>query len=437
MTMCLAEWSRGARARRLLSVPFACVVVFALYILMFAANARADSGALPTAADAAGAGDSAGLPGGAILDAVPGADQATAAPAADAAAETGAEAATHQAAAAGAAADQHQPRNLVIVVRIDSGGDDGPIVQTNLDAAGASASNDSATTQSSAPDASSGAPAGGSQASTGQTASSNASAAQDQPRNIVISVRVNSPGNNGAITQTNAALAGSSAANTSGIAQGSTAGAAGGDEPTAAPDATRATGPPAEQRTPPPPSGTAGSTSAPTPEAAATPASAGLVGLPAPVGPRSALAAKHSAGRPAAAGGSAGRLPSRSSRRIGNVQAPPAARLVPAREQIGATAPVSVTPSAVQHRAKAARTPAAAPPHRAARRGRGIRNAAADVLRSLAPKAPLRADETSKDVSSAVLLTLIAIVGALVIFAGSTYLPAGRRLLDPRRWRGR
>jgi hypothetical protein len=35
------------------------------------------------------------------------------------------------------------------------------------------------------------------------------------------------------------------------------------------------------------------------------------------------------------------------------------------------------------------------------------------------------------------MLTLIAVLGAAAVFAGSAYLPSGRRLVDPRKWRHR
>jgi hypothetical protein len=56
-------------------------------------------------------------------------------------------------------------------------------------------------------------------ATTGQTASSAATATQQQPVNVVVIVRVNSPGKNGAVTQNNVTVAPSTAANTASSTQ--------------------------------------------------------------------------------------------------------------------------------------------------------------------------------------------------------------------------
>ncbi|HYX89500.1 MAG TPA: hypothetical protein VE753_09040 [Gaiellaceae bacterium] len=54
---------------------------------------------------------------------------------------------------------------------------------------------------------------------------------------------------------------------------------------------------------------------------------------------------------------------------------------------------------------------------------------AAGLLDTFAPGRPqLPAGGSSKDVSSAVLITLLGVLGAAVVLAGSTYTPARRRL---------
>jgi hypothetical protein len=125
----------------------------------------------------------------------------------------GQQASTGQAAAASGSAAQEQPQNLVVSIRYDSPGANGPVVQTNTDTAIAGSSNGSATDQE-------GAPAGDQNAATGQDATAGASATQNAPQNVVIVIRVNSPGANGPIVQGNTAGAAASAANASETEQG-------------------------------------------------------------------------------------------------------------------------------------------------------------------------------------------------------------------------
>jgi hypothetical protein len=134
-------------------------------------------------------------------------------------------ASTGQAAASGATATQQQPTNVVISVRVNSPGDNGPISQTNVAVAGSGASNSASTTQSGAPGGGSAAPNQG--ASTGQEAAATATATQDEAGNLVVTVRINSPGNNGAVSQSNVAGATANSGNTSSTTQGtSSAGSA-------------------------------------------------------------------------------------------------------------------------------------------------------------------------------------------------------------------
>jgi hypothetical protein len=135
------------------------------------------------------------------------------------------QAATNQVAQGDAEAAQEGPINLLISVRINSPGDNGPVTQTNVVVADAGGSNTASTTQP--------APAGGTtNASTDQQATADATATQDAAGNIVVVVRINSPGNNGPVSQTNASVADSQAQNSSGTTQ---APAAAAPAPTSAP----------------------------------------------------------------------------------------------------------------------------------------------------------------------------------------------------------
>ena len=117
---------------------------------------------------------------------------------------------TGQSAGSTATATQQQPINVVVIVRIDSPGNDGPITQSNISVASSTAANDASTAQGGLADAVS---------STTQQATPTATATQDSAGNLVITVRLDSPGKNGAVTQTNGVLGGSTATNTSDTAQ--------------------------------------------------------------------------------------------------------------------------------------------------------------------------------------------------------------------------
>lgn len=136
----------------------------------------------------------------------------TGAPAASAeipAAEPVATATTAQSAASTATATQQQPVNLVVIVRVNSPGNNGPITQQNVAVAPSIAANDASTAQS----------GGSAAASTSQQATPTATATQDAAGNYVITVRVDSAGSNGAVSQTNGVLGASSGTNTSNTAQ--------------------------------------------------------------------------------------------------------------------------------------------------------------------------------------------------------------------------
>ncbi len=135
---------------------------------------------------------------------------------------SGQSAATGQGAAANGVAMQSAPINVVVSVRIDSPGNDGPISQSNVTIVTVGAGSDSGTSQSGA-----GELGGGQQAATGQDATATGEGTQSQPTNIVVSIRINSPGNDGPISQTNRVAVGVSASNASLTTQ--TGGSAGGE----------------------------------------------------------------------------------------------------------------------------------------------------------------------------------------------------------------
>ena len=120
-----------------------------------------------------------------------------------------------QTAGAQTSVTQTQPTNVVISIRIDSPGDNGPISQTNVAVGSANGTNDAANSQNGA-----GGGAGGQDASTNQQAGANTTVNQDQAGNLVVTVRINSPGNDGPVSQTNAAAGSSNAQNSSQTSQG-------------------------------------------------------------------------------------------------------------------------------------------------------------------------------------------------------------------------
>jgi hypothetical protein len=417
------ERPRGAFGRRLQALSLGLALLFGLYLLVLPSGARAATGEPTIPAEAAGAADSAFSPGRQDPETLSSEDQA--APAGDLAGIGDQQASTEQAATADAVANQQQPRNIVISVRIDSPGDDGPITQENVSVAVAEGSNDSSTAQGGGV-GDSGGQAGDQQASTGQTASSTATATQDQAGNLVISIRVNSPGNNGPISQTNTATAGSNAANTSATNQGVPAvGARNGSGGSSAGDPPIAIGPPAQQQQ----SEAPGSTPTATPSR--------LIPLPAPVETSTARAAAHPArtmpAGPASAPAKAHRPGQDSSRTVTTKVGVAGARVAASGEQGGPAA--AVRPR--MHHGSSAGHGAAPHRDRIAATGHGIRRRAADLLGSIAPRRALPAASGSKDVSGVVLLTLVAVLGAALLCAGSAYLPSGRRLLHPRKWRAR
>ena len=267
--------------------------------------------------------------------------------------------ANDQVAGAEAGAIQQQPTNIVISIRIDSPGNDGPISQTNIVVAGANGSNSSSTGQDGGP---------AQDASTDQQAVAGTTVTQDGAGNLVVTVRINSPGNNGSVSQTNAAIGSSNAENTSGTTQ---------SQPTEAP----------------------------------------------------------------AANATSTRAPARRPHRTQRKQA------APRRTEAVASAPVQATtpaaPAVVPH-GSGATAPRTAPAHRvkhalvagAKRHGHGAARAglvtagtnaasalgkaianAGDLLGTAAPRSPVGAPGQSADVSSSVIVTLLAVLGTAGLFA--------------------
>ena len=364
-----------------------------LYLLVATENARADD--LNPAADSA--------LNSALQAAAAAVDEPVPAP-------TSQQASTEQAANVAAEATQQQPRNLVISIRINSPGDDGPISQSNVAGSVAGASNDSSTGQGGAPGAQQ---ASEQQAATDQTATAAATATQAQPQNIVILIRINSPGDNGPIEQTNTAAAASNAGNVSATRQGEPGnGGAVGTATGAGPDTRAAIGPPAQQDATP---------------AAALPRMS--VALLAPAAPRGAIATGHRIDRPAPAA------------RTNHRPARDSANSAPSSTQAASTGPsdrLVVVKSEAREpltQMKPARRSVAVRGDGAASRDLAVGQRAVDLLGKFAPPTPLQASGSEKDVTNAVVLSLIAVLGAFAVFFGSTYLSSGLRLPDPRSWR--
>jgi len=327
-------------------------------------------------------------------------------------APTSQQASTEQAANVAAEATQQQPRNLVISIRINSPGDDGPISQSNVAGSVAGASNDSSTGQGGAAGVEQ---ASQQQAATDQAATAAAAATQEQPQNIVILIRINSPGDNGPIEQTNTAAAASNAGNVSATSQGESRNrGAVGTATGAGPDTRAAIGPPAQQDATP---------------AAALPRMS--VALPAPAAPRGAIATGHRIDRPAPAA------------RTNHRPAGDSANSAPSSTQAASTGlsdRLAVVKSEAREpltQMKPARRSVAARGDGAASRDSAVGQRTVDLLGKLAPPSPLQASGSEKDVTNAVVFTLIALLGAFAVFLGSTYGSSGLRLPDPRSWRHR
>jgi hypothetical protein len=404
VTVISAEMIVSAHRYRLVA-SLAGFVLALLYPLVATGNARADdlnpaadpaiNSALQAAGELAGSGDA---------DTTAPVDEPV--PAA-----TGQTASTDQGASSTAQATQQFPRNTVVSIRINSPGNDGPISQTNVAGSGAGASNDSSTAQGAAYGAQQGAEQ---QATTDQGATATATATQEQPQNIVILIRINSPGDNGSIEQTNTTVAVSNSGNVSVTTQGEPGkGGADGAATDTSPDPRAPIGPPAQQAT------TA---------AGAAPRTA--VAERAPAAPKRATATEHPIDRKAPAastthrpsgGDRANSAPSSNLSVASESSNPPAAVRSGAREPLAHMKP--------DRRSLPVRSAGAVSGDP------GVGRRAVDFLGRLADPSPVQASRSDKDVSNAVVLTLIAVLGAFVVFCGSTYLSSGRRLFGRRSWR--
>jgi hypothetical protein len=268
-----------------------------------------------------------------------------------------------QAAGAQTSVTQQQPTNVVIEIRIDSPGDNGPISQTNIAVGTANGTNDASTGQSGA---SGGA---GQDASTNQQAGANTTVTQDQAGNYVVTVRINSPGKNGPVSQTNAAAGSSNAQNSSETSQG-------GQSPAPA------------QSVAPPKKAAAGSskhaTRRPVQQTRSAPAS--------PVTPSPTW---HSA----------------------STAAPVA---------VHANHPKRVAGGRAAHRGRAAALRESGEPVSASPLAEAISHAG-DVLGAVAPRAPIGAPQRPADVSSSVLYSLLTVLGVAALFVAWSLRPAWRR----------
>ncbi|MGZ6660504.1 MAG: hypothetical protein ACXVHL_24355 [Solirubrobacteraceae bacterium] len=132
---------------------------------------------------------------------------------------------TDQAAPAQSSAQQIDPSNSNISVRVLSPGSDGNVTQSNNATSTANASNTGSTTQSGKQvqgDSGSGVQSATQNAETKQLAGAASSAEQNHPSNSNISVRVLSPGSDGNVTQSNTDTSTATATNTAPVTQTAT-----------------------------------------------------------------------------------------------------------------------------------------------------------------------------------------------------------------------
>src|SRR5947208_6553597 len=227
----------GIGLRRFAPLVFVLFVVFAGFFAT-AQQAGADTGIPASGASGATADLAAQVPPGST--AVPPPTAANSVPEApvDPALPVTQDAATAQAAAADAAAGQPQQSNGIGTTRTDSSGDESVSQQNDLAVVGA-AVNAAATNQaadSGAPTAEGAAGEVGQQATSDQAANAAAAAVQPQQSNVVIIIRINSPGDD-VVSQTNVVSVVAVGANQSSTAQSSgppTASPSGATNPTGA-----------------------------------------------------------------------------------------------------------------------------------------------------------------------------------------------------------
>jgi hypothetical protein len=131
----------------------------------------------------------------------------------------GQSAASGQSAGGSSGASQYGPTNGATSIRVLSPGNDGAVTQSNTTTAGAIAANANKTSQSTDQSQTGGGygspytQIAGQEAKNAQSADADAKAVQVAPSNDARSIRVLSPGNDGDVTQSNAATAGAVAAN--------------------------------------------------------------------------------------------------------------------------------------------------------------------------------------------------------------------------------
>jgi hypothetical protein len=280
-----------------------------------------------------------------------------------------------QTAGASSSATQEQPTNVVVSIRVNSPGDNGPISQTNLVISDAGSSNAASTTQDGAPEGGS-----GQDVATQQQAGADTTVTQDGAGNLVVVVRINSPGDNGPISQTNATVATSGAQNTSETTQG---------EP-AAPSAASA-GPKEKAAGAPP------RTSRRRPHRAAAPRRQGAVATaPAPTPPTQPVFATHGSDTKAQA------RPQHQPRHPANARNAQHERAAANDAGFGGRTTANPLGTAVAK--------------------------AGDLLGTVAPRAPLDGTRSSADVTNSVLFSLLAVFVLAAVFVGWSLLPERLRV---------
>jgi ribonuclease E len=204
----------------------AALVIFLAFAGFFATaqRARADTGIPASGASGAMAGLAAQVPPGSTVvpppTAATSAREAPVVPVQPVPQPMPQDAATGQAATADAAATQPQQANSLGATRTDSSGRDTAAQQNDVSVVGAAANpaSTSQTAGSGQPPADGAAADAGQQATTDQTADAAAAAVQPQQSNVVIIIRINSPGDD-VISQTNVVSVVAVAANQSWTSQ--------------------------------------------------------------------------------------------------------------------------------------------------------------------------------------------------------------------------
>jgi hypothetical protein len=204
----------GVGVRKFAVASLSILLLFAGFFAT-AQRASADTGIPPSGATEAMTDSAAGVPPGSTTAIPPSAagNDATAAPV-DTSQPTAQDAATGQAATADAAAAQPQQSNAIGATRADSPGDDSASQQNDVSVVGAAA-NGASTDQTAGSPSLAGA---SQQAATDQAANAAAAAVKPQQSNVVIIIRINSPGDD-VISQTNVVSVVGVAANQSSTSQ--------------------------------------------------------------------------------------------------------------------------------------------------------------------------------------------------------------------------